>query len=232
MTDGDPRNRALRDIADTYARYESSGYARRWSTGSEGYRLAVAERDRWIVEALVPYLAGTLVDLGCGAGALGQVLERAQVRPRRLLGFDVLEDRLEAARANVPWATFEAASADRLPVADGDADAVVAMTLLSSLTDPALRSGVAAEIGRVLRPSGAFVVYDLRYPSPRNRSIRPVSPRELNALFPGWTVRGSTLTLLPPLARSPLAAGQRRYRALAAIPMLRSHLGAVLVKPT
>ena len=122
-------------------------------------------------------------------------------------------------------------SADRIQLADEVVDAAAALTLLSSVPDDWFRGRVAAEIGRVLRPGGRLVVYDLRYPSPRNRAVRPVTRRALAGLFPGWAIESRTMTLLPPLMRSPLAASPRRYRALTALPFLRSHLGAVLTKP-
>lgn len=223
------RDAALDEIARRYAWYETSGHAARWTAG--GMPLAVAERDAWILRALGNVTKQTILDVGCGEGTVALILSRADLRPSALLGIDLLPDRVAQARRNVPWGRFEVGSADAMTFGAEVADTAVAMTLFSSLPTASLRSGVAAEVGRVLRPGGALVVYDIRYPSPRNRAIRPVSVRELRALFPGWELRARTLTLLPPLARSRLAAGRRRYRALAAIPFLRSHLGVVLVKP-
>jgi ubiquinone/menaquinone biosynthesis C-methylase UbiE len=194
-------------------------------------RIAVDDRDAWVVQALAPALGGMVIDLGCGDGGVGVLLERAGVRPARLLGVDILEERLAAARTAVPWGEFLLSSADALPVADGSASAVVAMTLFSSLTDDWFMGRVASEIDRVLEPGGHLVVYDLRFPSPTNRHVRPISGSMLRHSFPGWPATSRSMTLLPPLARSSLAAGDRRYRALAAVPLLRSHLGSILVKP-
>jgi ubiquinone/menaquinone biosynthesis C-methylase UbiE len=130
-----------------------------------------------------------------------------------------------------PWASLAVARAEHLPLADASADVVVASTLLSSLPDTSLREAAAREMARVVRPGGRVVVYDLRYPSPRNRAVHRVSAAELRRLFPSWRMRAHSLTLMPPLARSFLGATPRRYRLLSAVPVLRSHIGVVLVRP-
>lgn len=174
---------------------------------------------------------GNVVDLGCGDGNLARTLDRRAIRPAAFRGVDVIEGRVSAARAATPWARFEVNSADDVPVPDGWADAVVAMTLLSSIVEARFRAAVAAEIDRIARPGGRAVIYDIRYPSPSNPNVRPVPEQGLARLFPTWSATYSTFTLLPPIARRWIAASSARYRTLTAIPLLRSHIGAVLTKP-
>jgi ubiquinone/menaquinone biosynthesis C-methylase UbiE len=126
---------------------------------------------------------------------------------------------------------FVQGSADAIPVADQSAAACTALTLLSSILEPWFRERIYSEVRRVTAPGGVFVVYDLRYGNPRNRSVRPVSVEELRSAFPEWELEATALTLLPPLARSVVAGGSVRYRVLAAVPLLRSHLGVVLRRP-
>ena len=225
------REQAIAATIRTYDSYISSHHADRWSDDSPGIVAALRERDDWLTRALLPARAGTIVDIGCGDGALAVMLDAAGMRPARLLGVDILERRLGTARQRAPWAEFVEASADDLPLADGSAHAVVAMTLLSSITDDWFRVRVASEVSRVLAPGGRFLVYDLRYPSPRNRSVSPVTGAGLRRLFPSWSIHSETMTVLPPLARSPLAGGVSRYRLLRALPFLRSHLASVIIKP-
>jgi SAM-dependent methyltransferase len=221
----------LSETATTYERYALSGHAERWAHLEPGMRAAVRERDAWLLSALRPALDGTVVDLGCGDGALGRLLDGSDARPRQLVGLDILEDRLAIAREGVPWGRFIEASADDIPLDDGAADAVVAMTLFSSLQDEWFQARVAKEIDRVLASCGRLVIYDLRYPSPSNRHVSPVTAATLRGLFPDWPQKSRSMTLLPPLARSVLAGGPLRYRTLSALPPLRSHLGTVLIKP-
>ena len=228
-SDDEARTEALARLRETYRQYSASGYAERWASHAAGDALVVAERDDWLARVIGS--AGVVLDIGCGDGGLARLLDQRGQRPGRYIGLDLLEERVAVARAAVPWGEFLTGSADRLPLPDASVDVVVAATLFSSLREAFLLRAVAAEIARALRPGGCLVLYDLRYPSPRNRAVAPVSVPDLARLFPGWPIESRTITLLPPIARSRLGAGVRRYRLLAAIPVLRSHLAAVLVRP-
>ncbi len=224
------RDRALSGTVQAYRDYESSGYGDRWTDRSPGERLIVAERNRWLLRAFAG-VSGTILDLGCGDGNLAEVLDRGGRRPARFVGMDLIEERVALARERVPWGEFVAGSADRVPLPEGSAEAVAALLLLSSVPDSFLLRAILAEVTRVTQPGGRFVVYDLRYPSPRNRKVHPLDLRQLSERLPGWSIRTETLTLLPPLARGPLGATARRYRAFSSIPFLRSHLGIVATAP-
>ncbi len=228
--DMDPasRDRVLDEISSAYRDYET-GRAGRWDDRTPGSRIARAQRDAWLVDALSGAGQQRVVDVGCGDGFLARLLEPR--RPTEFLGLDLLPERVAGARELVPWARFEVGSGDRIPVEDGWATAAAAVTLFSSVPDEAMRAAIAREMARVVAPGGRIVLYDLRYPSPGNRRVRPVGGREVGRLFPGWSVRTRSLTLLPPLARSILAGGERRYRLLHAVPPLRSHVAVILTRP-
>jgi ubiquinone/menaquinone biosynthesis C-methylase UbiE len=232
MSDDETRAAVLAETRAVYEEYAASGRTERWTGREAGSRIARAERDAWILAAVGSASARRVLDLGCGDGHLARLLDDDAHRPASYLGVDLLEERLAEARTDAPvWASFEVASADALPIDAGGIDVVVAMTLLSSVPDPSFRARIAAEIDRVLAPGGRFVVYDFRYPSPSNPHVRPVTPDDLRRLFPGWTLDVTTMTVLPPLARRRVAGGTRRYRLLHLLPPLRSHIGAVLVRP-
>jgi SAM-dependent methyltransferase len=226
------RDEWLEDVRRTYAEYESpGGRSARWQGREPGSRLSELERDDWVVSALRPAAGGNIVDLGCGDGNLVRTLDRRGIRPASYLGIDLIEGRIAAARTATPWAHFAVASADECPVEDGWADAVVAMTLFSSIREGHFRAAVAREIDRITRPGGRLVVYDLRLPSPSNPHVARLTKGDVLRLFPGWKAKFRSLTLLPPLARGPFGGGPRRYRALGMLPMLRSHMGVILLKP-
>ena len=225
----DQRDTALAGVERVYDAYASSGYGTRWNSLPGGMRHVVAERDAWLAEVLVD--RPTILDLGCGNANLALTLERANGRPIRYVGVDLREDRIDLARSRVPWAEFYVGSADRLDLEAASVDAVAAVTLFSSLPYQWLREAVAAEIERVLRPGGRLALYDIRYPSPRNRAVVAVGLEELARLFPGWTRSSHAMALLPPLARSPFAASARAYRCLSLLAPLRSHLGVTLDAP-
>ena len=223
-SDGDEVER----VRGVYAGYREDGRAARWA---EDHAIH-AERSEQLASVLAGLDLGPdhrVLDLGCGRGDLLDDLGAAGVSPDQVMGIDLLPDRLGPARARGLGAVV--ASGVALPLPDQSIDLVLAFTLFSSLTDPAVRDAVARELARVLRPGGAVVVYDLRLPNPTNRHLRPLPRSGLTRLFPGWAQDGSTLTVLPPLSRRLAPDPGRRYRRLAAIAALRSHRMTVLRPP-
>lgn len=169
---------------------------------------------------------GSVVEVGAGEG---QNLRWArEMGARSVSGVDLLEARAtQAARRCTPVLVADGRA---LPYASAAADSVIVSTLLSSVLAPADRRRIAAEIGRVLRPGGALLFYDFDRPSPFNRDVRPVSRRELRELFPTWPATFRRTTLAPPIARRLLWHPVARA-ALELVPLLRTHLAAVLVRP-
>lgn len=220
----------LAETVRTYERYTTSGYDARWIENRASFDQMAIERDALLVGAIGDVRSKTILDLGCGRGQLALTLERVSGRPDRYVGVDLLPARIAIARERVPWGEFHVASGDRLPLADASVDVVAAVTLFSSIPDPWFRREIARDIERVLRAGGRIVSYDIRYPSPRNPAVAGIGINDFRAMFPGWSVAGRSVTVLPPLARSILGRGARRYRALSRIPILRSHVLAVITR--
>jgi ubiquinone/menaquinone biosynthesis C-methylase UbiE len=229
--DEEARRAAIEQIETAYRDYELTGRTAIWTDRDLGSQLAAEERDRWVSRSLGPLLGSTVLDLGCGEGHLASRIAEAGYPLDKYVGVDLLAARVAEASRRIPDATFIVASADRLPMPNYAFDAVVAATLFSSVRERWLREAIASEIRRVLRPGGRLVVYDIRYPSPGNANVLPISLAEFESMFRGWTRYSRTLTVIPPLARTRLAASHRRYRLLSRFPPLRSHLGVVLIKP-
>jgi SAM-dependent methyltransferase len=224
------RDHELRRIRAAFAGYESSGHALRWSTSRHGERYVAEERKAWLLAHVAPEM--TLVDLGCGDGNVGMALAGAFGDSVDYVGVDLLDERLAVAKERLRAATFIQGSADHLPIPDASVDLVTAMVLLSSITVPALRSAIIAEADRILKPGGRLLIYDIRYPSPRNRSVSPVRPADVLSVLPGWKAEIETLGLLPPLARRRLSGNRVLYRLLSSVPILRSHVALTLSKPS
>jgi len=134
MDDGERAERALSfgAVADDYDRFRPG---------------PPLEAVRW----LLPSACGLVVDVGAGTGALTRLLvERAErvvaVEPDARMAA-VLADR-------VPRAEIRSGSAERVPLAGGEADAVLASSMWHWVDEPA----AVAEAARVLRPGGVLGV--------------------------------------------------------------------------
>ncbi|HNS51254.1 MAG TPA: methyltransferase domain-containing protein [Anaerolineae bacterium] len=117
-----------------------------------------------IRRALALKREGHAADLGCGPGDL--VLELAKREPAlRVTGIDLSPEMLAQAAARAEGAgmgdrvDFWPGDAQSIPFPDGSLDLVVSTLSLHHWSAP-----VAAfdEIARVMRPGGAFVIFDLR----------------------------------------------------------------------
>jgi ubiquinone/menaquinone biosynthesis C-methylase UbiE len=217
-------------IRETYRDYDETGRAHLWDRSNRGYARLSDDRDAALLRLLarsLPVATGRtgpdLLDAGCGDGQLLRtVLERwPDVRGA---GIDLLADRIEVARRTLPDAQLVVASADALPFDDDAFDVVAAITLFSSIPSETMETAAAREIGRVLRPGGWLVWYDLRHDNPSNRAVHGVGRRRLGRLFPGWHAEVRSLTVAPPLARRLGRLTPVAYPLLHAVPPLRSHL--------
>jgi SAM-dependent methyltransferase len=170
-----------------------------------------------------------ILDVGCGRGYWLRELIKWGASPALLHGIDLLEDRVrEAEVLGPPGITWHSGSAAQLPFAAAQFDLVMQSTVLSSVLDPDLRAGIAAEMGRVLAPGGAVLWYDFTYDNPRNRDVTGIPRREIVRLFPAWTLHLRRVTLAPPIARRIPAA---LYPFFTFFPFLRTHYVGVLRPP-
>jgi SAM-dependent methyltransferase len=106
-----------------------------------------------------------VLEVGCGPGRLA--IRLAREHGLEVTGVDLDPGMIERARANAaasrdgggPEPSFAVGDAASLPFADRSFDLVVSTLSLHHWADPA--AGLA-EIGRVLRPGGRALVWDLR----------------------------------------------------------------------
>lgn len=170
------------------------------------------------------------LEVGFGAGGwLPQLLEWGAAESN-LQGVEIDPARLEATRRRLPAAHLQLADGAALPYADGRFDLVVVSTVFTSILDDEVRRRVAVEIERVLRPAGALLWYDFAIDNPRNPNVRGVPRRELQALFPDLRGEIRRVTLAAPLARLVAPRAWWLAELLETVPLLRSHLLAVLLR--
>lgn len=218
-------------VTAVYRGFEHTGRATRWARSNPGNRRTLAERDAVLLAALDEHPLGRrgvrVLDVGCGTGAVLASLRDAGVPAGNLRGLDVRAEAVAEARTTHPDLDVQRTPVDRLTADDASADVVLAFTLFSSVRDPAVARRLADEVQRVLAPGGLLVWYDLRVPSPGNRSVRPQPSAAVRRLFPDLVGELRPITLLPPLARRLGPATDVWYPRLAVGP-LRTHLVGVL----
>lgn len=222
IADGEP-SPAEREAARLRAALERRGPLEARLRANRGQAAIVRERDQRIDEAFSRSVRrdACLLDVGCGTGSVvARLLRKGLVGSGT--GVDLLAERIEIARASHPGIAFEVADATQLPFDDASFDAVLAMTVFSSVP-LAARHLLAAEIARVVRPGGVFVWYDMRRPNPRNPDVHPFTAADVRRLLVGWDVASRPATLLPPVARRLGRLTPVAYRLLARVPMLLSH---------
>ena len=98
----------------------------------------------------------TVADVGTGTGFMAEAALEAGAR---VIGIDESDGMLTQARARFTDRPFEARSGtvDRLPLDDGEVDAVLANMVLHHAPDPA---AAIREMARVLKPGGTLVITD------------------------------------------------------------------------
>lgn len=98
-----------------------------------------------------------VLDLGCGTGMF---LSELSSRAKFVVGVDASMEMLRIAKGRAGKAVLVQADADALPFADGSFDAVVSVTLLQNMPDPA---ATVREVARVLRSGGVAILTVLKH---------------------------------------------------------------------
>ena len=199
--------------------------------------LARQERERTLIGLLRRHLCKPLRDLdllevGCGSGDNLLELLRLGADPARLVGSELLPERVAAARARLPAASVvHAGDATALPFDAACFDLVLQVTVFSSLLDDAFQQRLADRMWHWLRPGGAVLWYDFTWDNPRNRHVRGVPMARVRALFPQATIEARRVTLAPPIGRRVAALHPALWRAFNGLPLLRTHRLAWIGKP-
>lgn len=209
----------------------------RYSRFSLDVLARVQERQRSTVGLLsangIRSLAGLdLLEIGCGNGAnLLEFLELG-AEPGKLVGNELLAERLAAARFLMPSSVrLLAGDASVLPFSEHSFDIVYQSTVFSSILDDSLQERVAAAMWRWLRPGGGVLWYDFTFDNPSNSDVRGVSLRRIRALFPDARIDTRRITLAPPVARRVVRMHPTAYGLFNALPFLRTHLLCWIEKP-
>lgn len=172
-----------------------------------------------------------ILDLGCGSGGQLRRLTDFGAQPENCFGIDLFQPSLAAARRQNPNIGFIEGNAAQLPFASGEFDLVFQFTVFTSVLDDQIRRAMVSEIHRVLRSGGYLIWYDFLYSNYKNPNVRGIGRREITELLSAFRLRFKRVTLAPPIGRPASRISPSLYRALAAIPLLRSHCYCFAQKP-
>ncbi len=108
-----------------------------------------------LVRELLPF-GGTVLDVGCGTGALAGWIQRAGFD---VVGVDASTGMLAEALENGVGAVY-AAYSTALPFEDGVFDLSLSVATMHHLETPERVADTIAEMGRVVRPGGHVLIWD------------------------------------------------------------------------
>ncbi len=155
-----------------------NAYRARYARLRPGWRPATAVYESLIREALA-HGGGRLLDLGCGRG--GVLEQLTDLSHLRAVGVD--PDYASLAEHRLPGLPRAVATAEAIPLRAGAVDVVTAAWVLEHLPEPAQ---TFREVGRVLRPGGAFVFVAPNRNSPiawATRLLRPLQKALVPRLY-------------------------------------------------
>lgn len=109
-----------------------------------------------------------VLDVGCGTGVLTRLAARIVGDKGEAVGIDPSPAMLQVARRNAnaeaSGARFKVAAIEALPFENGQFDVVFSSCMLHHLAPQLKRAGLA-EVHRVLKPGGRFVIVDVDRPA-------------------------------------------------------------------
>ncbi len=177
---------------------------------------------------LFPLDSRRVLDVGCGHGQWLSHFEALGGLRENFSAIELDAERAAAAQERFPTGDIRIGDAAQLPWDDSSFDIVTQSTVFTSILDAPIRAAVAAEMLRVLKPSGVIVWYDFLFNNPRNRNVRGVGRREIHQLYPGCSIHLNRVTLAPPLARRIVPWSWPLARLMEQLGLLNTHyLGTI-----
>lgn len=215
-----------------------SAYAARAGEGCYAESLAgrfeIQERERHVLRllddyGLMPLSGKRILEVGCGTGKWLRDLIAWGADPENIFGVELLQASAARARRLCPESvTIECASATELHHPSESFDIVLQATVFTSILDQEMKQAIAAEMLRVVRPTGVIVWYDFFMKNPRNPYVQPVTRSDIQQLFPGCSLDLRRISLAPLLARALAPRSWGLCSALSRLPLLCTHyLGAI-----
>ena len=138
------------------------------------------------LEPVTTSLAGwKILDVGCGDGPWLRRMIEYDARPEDVVGIDVSDLRFDISRAKNPVVELIKTDGATLPFEDGRFDLAIQFGCFSHVPTHALRSQVADEIRRVMKPGGYAFWWDRPHTDTPTDPGSPLDPAD----YFDWPIR-------------------------------------------
>ncbi|MBI5928578.1 MAG: class I SAM-dependent methyltransferase [Chloroflexi bacterium] len=171
-----------------------------------------------------------VLEVGCGTGSILADYLGYGVSGDALHGIDIRGELLIKAKHRIPHGHFICAAAQSIPYPTQYFDFVLQYTVFSSITDAVVRTKVAQEMLRVLKPNGVIVWYDF-WVNPLNPDTEGIRPAEIRHLFPSCQYKFRRITLAPPLCRKLIPPCWGLATLLEYLKILNTHYLVIITAP-
>jgi SAM-dependent methyltransferase len=188
------------------------------------------EKQRVLISFLNQFISQSLTDLkvleiGIGSGSNLLELIRLGFSPENLIGNELLPERAEMARRNLPaLCKVEEGDACLLDYPKESFDIVYQSTVFTSLLDGKFQEKLAKTMWQWVKPGGGVLWYDFIYNNPKNKDVRGVPISRIKELFPEAKITVRRVTLAPPISRKVTKLHPSLYTFFNLFPFLRTHV--------
>lgn len=174
-----------------------------------------------------------LVEVGCGSGSNFFDFLRFGFLPHNLCGIELLPERADIARQNLPAVlkVYEG-DANLIDIMPNSQDVVFQSVVFSSLLDDIFQRTLAHRMWQWVKPEGGVLWYDFIYKNPSNPDVRGVPVKRVRELFPEGKMIVRRMTLAPPISRRVSRVHPSFYTILNFFPFLRTHILCWIQKPS
>lgn len=166
----------------------------------------------------------TLLEIGCGRGLNLLQMIRLGFKPENLFANELLDERVNAARMNLPnGVTIIPGDACQIPL-DKQFNIVYQSAVFTSILNEDYKQRVAERMWDLTKPGGAILWYDFTYDNPNNPDVKGIKLREIQSLFPQGKISQVKVTLAPPISRRVTKIFPWMYNLFNCLPFLRTHV--------